>query len=156
MQLEMEDDSFTLNSNYPENVRKIFAKLDIVPNGSKTDDEAEDIMKRITNDRTIDLKVQKTYISNKQDDRTVKELQVKLWAYRKVVHQRFCDQIGQLVRHQFPRRISEHLSSRLQERLLEIDYMRLMSEPPEQAMLRQELEDSVRRLESSLQELKRV
>lgn len=156
MQLEMEDDSFTLNSDYPENVRKIFAKLDIVPNGSKTDDEAEDIMKRITNDRTIDLKVQKTYVSNKQDDRTVKELQVKLWAYRKVVHQRFCDQIGQLVRHQFPRRINEHLNSRLQERLLEIDFMRLMSEPPEQAMLRQELEDSVRRLESSLQELKRV
>ena len=163
LQLEMEDDPFTLNDYYSENVKKIFAKLDIVPNEMGTDEEARKIMYKITCERTIDMNTQTKYqkSSSQADEspllfRTVKELQVRLWAYRKVVHKRFCDQIAQRVRHQFPRRISEHLNSELRGRLLGTDFMRLMREPPEQALARQALEESVARLELSLQELKRL
>lgn len=163
LQMEMEDDAFTLNDYYAENVKKIFATLDIVPNEMETDDEARKILHKIVCERTIDQNTQPKFVKSPclADEspllfRTVKELQVRLWAYRKVVHKRFCDQIGQRVRHQFPRRISEHLHSELRGRLLATDYMRLMKEPPQLALLRQELTDSVKRLEESLQELKKV
>jgi len=162
LQLEMEDDLFTLNDYYAENVKKIFEKLDIVPNENPTDEQAVDIMYRITCNRTIDVKTQPQFNRSSRPSespllfRTVKELQVRLWAYRKVVHKRFCDQMALFVRHQFPRRISEHLNTELQDRLLGADFMKLMAEPADQALRRQELEESIVRLESSLQELKRL
>lgn len=51
----------------------------------------------------------------------MKEAQIRLWCYRKVVHKRFCDSIALFVRLQFPRRLNDHLETAIYKSLLAPD-----------------------------------
>ena len=44
-------------------------------------------------------------------ERSVKETQIRLWCYRKVVHKSFCDMVAKFVRYQFPRRLKDHVEA---------------------------------------------
>lgn len=51
-------------------------------------------------------------------ERSVRETQIRLWCYRKVVHKKYCDSIPHYVRLQFPRRLKDHAEMELYKSLL--------------------------------------
>ena len=97
--------------------------------------------------------------------RTVKETQIRLWAYRRIVHKRFCDQIVLYARYHFPSSLlafkdkvmniflsSDSSSS---ESGVESIFI-LMKEPHGQSKRREELVSSITRITEGLQVIKKA
>lgn len=88
----------------------------------------------------------------------VKETQIRLWCYRKVVHKAFCDTIAKFVRYQFPRRLKDHVETVIYKSL-QVDAadgngssspLALMAETEELSRKRKALQTSVRKHEEAL------
>ena len=102
-------------------------------------------------------------------ERSVKETQIRLWCYRKVVHKAFCDTMAKFVRYQFPRRLKDDVEAAIHKSLLagaedaeESDkdsclLLTLMAESEELSRKRKALQTSVRKHEALkvMMELKR-
>ena len=91
-------------------------------------------------------------------ERSVKETQIRLWCYRKVVHKAFCDTMAKFVRHQFPRRLKNDVEAAI-HKSLQVDVadaqgysslLALMAETEELSGLRKTLQISVHKYEEAL------
>ena len=93
-------------------------------------------------------------------ERCVKETQIRLWCYRKVVHKAFADTMAKFVRYQFPRRLKDHVETAIHKSLqVGMDafqgsssplLLALMAETEELGRQRKTLQMSVRRHEEAL------
>ena len=96
-------------------------------------------------------------------ERCVKETQIRLWCYHKVVHKAFCDTMAKFVRYQFPRRLKDHVEAAVHQSLqVETEgasalhgstsplLLALMAETEELSRQRKTLQTSVRRHEEAL------
>ena len=103
-------------------------------------------------------------------ERSVKETQIRLWCYRKVVHKCFCDSMAKFVRLHFPRKLKDHLEEAIFGSLVSEDHhpgtggaiagagfvLAMMAETTELATKRQRLTASSRKLSEALDVMTRL
>ena len=59
-----------------------------------------------------------TFAQHNNFERAVKDTQIRLWCYRKVVHKCFCDTMAKFVRFHFPRKLKDHLEEKIHQSLM--------------------------------------